>query len=453
MTTTTPACLRRDERGAILVLGLLASVILLGVVWTIMGVGESIAFRQRGQTAADAVAFSTSVIQARGMNFLVLFNLLMAAILVIRVILRGIIVTGYIAALFTLGAASGVSDAAQGILEALDPIITQALDGLGMAGQGVAMLNSSFATGAANYVAKAYTPVVSSAMVSSDGVKAGEEGIFPLPVQQDPWGGPLCAKAVGTIGDVIDALLQPMGIEGLVRPILGIILPPLETMAAAMSPIFCELGVNVTVPQDPIDNALQGSSQQCRDNVAKGSLQPGSQDYKNAMKKCDFGADAYASAKNTAANLLTNVAQGALGLSPPQSMEVASQWKNGYGQTIGVATLDSSLLKGNLALFGVSANASVPRAANSAVAQSEFYYDCSGAWSDPDCNGKKSPLGPGEAMWNFRWRARLVAVDTRSDVVKQFTGPMSADYQSALSRGGDPQAVQFFQSLSDYVEH
>jgi hypothetical protein len=443
--------LRQNERGAILVVGLLASVLLLGVLWTVMGIGESIAFRERGQTGADAVAFSTSVIQARGMNFLVLFNLLMAAILVIRVILRGILV---IVVLFSwVPGVAGLDEPLITANETVDPWINRALDGLGMAGQGVMMMNSSFAMGTGNYVAKAYTPVVSSALVSSDGVKAGEEGVFPLPVKPDTFGGPLCAKSVGTMGDVFLALLQPMGLDGIVGPVVETILSPIETMVAALSPIFCGLGVNLTIPQDQLDQALQKQSQDCRDKVAKSGLQPGSQDYKNEMKKCDLGGNLYDSSKNTAASILMNILQGALDLTPPQSLEVADEWKNGYGQTIAVATLNPSLLKGNLALFGVSSTTGVPKGAGTAVAQSEYYYDCTGKWDDPACNGKKTPLGPGEAMWNFRWRARLVPVDTGSDVVKQFTDPMTADYQSALSRGGDPQTVQFFQSLSSYVEH
>jgi hypothetical protein len=457
----THSSLRQNERGAILVVGLLAAVLLLGIVWTVMGVGESIAFRERGQTGADAVAFSASVIQARGMNFLVLFNLLMAAILVIRVILRGILIGAWL-----LSWVPGFGEAAVGTLTDInlevDPWINRAIDGLGMAGQSVMMMNSSFAMGTGNYVAKAYTPVVSSAIVSSDGVNAGEEGISALPVQADAWGGPLCAKAVGTLGDAFDAILDPMGL-GFVKPVKDIVFSPVETIIAALSPIFCGLGMNLPAPKDNIDKALKQQSDACRAQVQNKGLKPGSQEYKNEMKKCDFGGDAYDSSKNTVVMILLNLLQGALDLSPPQSLEVADGWKNGYGQTIAIATLNPALLKGNLALFGVSATTALPKGAGSAVAQSEFYYDCTGRWDDPACNGKKTPLGPGEAMWNFRWRARLVPVDAGcldggeeckgSAVVRQFTDPMAADYRSTVAAGGDPQTAQFFQSLSSYVEH
>jgi hypothetical protein len=445
----TPHFLVHDRRGAVLVVGLLASVLLLGVLWTLMGVGESIAFRERGQTAADAVAFSTSVIQARAMNLVVLFNLLMAAILVVRVILNGIWMVATLLAPFTFGVTGEVAADVWAIREEIDPEITAAIDGLGKAGMAVQWMNSSFATGTANYVARAYTPVVSSVLVTSDGVNVGEEGISPMPLKQASYGGPLCAKAVGTIGDVIDALLQPMGIDGVVHPVLGWIMSPLETIAAAMSPLLCEIDVNVNAPQDPLDQTLQNGAQQCKDQVKKSGLKPGSQEYKDKMKQCDFKGDEYDSVKNT---LLTTLL-GLIGINPPQQLEIIPDWKNGYGQTIAVATLNTSLLKGNLALFGVSSSTAVPKGAGTAIAQSEYYYDCEGKWSDPDCNGTKTPLGPGEAMWNFRWRARLVAVDTQSAVVKQFTDPMTADYQSALSKGGDGQTVQFFQSFSNYVEH
>jgi hypothetical protein len=53
----------------------------------------------------------------------------------------------------------------------------------------------------------------------------------------------------------------------------------------------------------------------------------------------------------------------------------------------------------------------VPETAQFALAQAEFFFDCSGKWNTDECNGKSTGgLRKDEqelAMWNFRWRARL----------------------------------------------
>jgi len=80
-----------DDRGAIMVMGIFMCVFLVGALWYIAGVGEALVFRERMQEASDAVAFSTAVLEARGMNILVMLNLLMAAILMLLVAINVLI--------------------------------------------------------------------------------------------------------------------------------------------------------------------------------------------------------------------------------------------------------------------------------------------------------------------------------------------------------------------------
>ena len=80
--------LRRDERGAILVLGIFMCSCIVGALWYLAGIGSAIVYRERMQEAADAIAFSGAVLHARGMNLIVLINFVMAAILAIRVEMR-----------------------------------------------------------------------------------------------------------------------------------------------------------------------------------------------------------------------------------------------------------------------------------------------------------------------------------------------------------------------------
>src|SRR4051794_21650715 len=76
------------EDGAILMLGVVFAVFAAGMLYYVVGLGESIWYRERLQDAADAAAFGGAVVHARGMNLLALINMIMAALLSILVTLK-----------------------------------------------------------------------------------------------------------------------------------------------------------------------------------------------------------------------------------------------------------------------------------------------------------------------------------------------------------------------------
>ncbi|HTV23973.1 MAG TPA: hypothetical protein VMG12_35020 [Polyangiaceae bacterium] len=67
-----------DTRGAIFLLGIGLGLVLLGVAWNVSSVGAAALWRERATDVADAAAFDAAVWHARGMNLLVVSNLLMA---------------------------------------------------------------------------------------------------------------------------------------------------------------------------------------------------------------------------------------------------------------------------------------------------------------------------------------------------------------------------------------
>jgi hypothetical protein len=94
------------------VMGLFMAVLLAGLMYSLVGIGDAIVQRERMQDAADAAALSGAVLHARGMNTLVLINLTMAALLAILVALKlaeavvGVaMVVAYAIAIFTPAAA------------------------------------------------------------------------------------------------------------------------------------------------------------------------------------------------------------------------------------------------------------------------------------------------------------------------------------------------------------
>jgi len=82
----------QDTRGAILIVGVVFGVLLVGALWHIAGIGDAIAWRERAQDAADAGAFENAVWNARGMNVIVAINIVMSLVLCVLVIWRTILI-------------------------------------------------------------------------------------------------------------------------------------------------------------------------------------------------------------------------------------------------------------------------------------------------------------------------------------------------------------------------
>lgn len=71
-----------------MVMGVFMAVILVGMIYYVMGIGETIVYRERMQDASDSGAFAAAVMHARGMNILALLNNVMAAVLSVLVALK-----------------------------------------------------------------------------------------------------------------------------------------------------------------------------------------------------------------------------------------------------------------------------------------------------------------------------------------------------------------------------
>ncbi len=79
-TQTNMTRLVRDERGAILMMAVFMSAMLLGLLYYISGVGQTILYRERSQNSADSIAFSASVLKAQSMNTLAMLNVFMSGV-------------------------------------------------------------------------------------------------------------------------------------------------------------------------------------------------------------------------------------------------------------------------------------------------------------------------------------------------------------------------------------
>jgi hypothetical protein len=79
-----PRRLATDDRGAILVIGLLAAIFVAGLLYVAFGVGESIRHHERMNDAVDSGSYSTGVMHARAMNLVALANMAKLAVAAIQ---------------------------------------------------------------------------------------------------------------------------------------------------------------------------------------------------------------------------------------------------------------------------------------------------------------------------------------------------------------------------------
>jgi hypothetical protein len=79
--------LHRDQRGAIMLMGLCMACFLIGSLWFLIGIGDAIVFRDNMQEAADHAVFTSAILHAKGMNFISAMNLIMLALVFFHILL------------------------------------------------------------------------------------------------------------------------------------------------------------------------------------------------------------------------------------------------------------------------------------------------------------------------------------------------------------------------------
>ncbi|MBO6934821.1 MAG: hypothetical protein JJ863_07595 [Deltaproteobacteria bacterium] len=95
-----------DKSGAVLLMGLFMCVFLVGMLYYLVGLTDNILFREHMQDASDTGAFAAAVTNARGMNLIVLLNLIMAIVVAIVIMLR--MIQLIITAAFAIAAVVGI---------------------------------------------------------------------------------------------------------------------------------------------------------------------------------------------------------------------------------------------------------------------------------------------------------------------------------------------------------
>ncbi len=130
-TPTRRDDLARDDSGAIMVIGVFMAFLVTGFLYYVVGIGNTLIYRERLQDAADAIAFSGAVVHARGMNIIAMINIvllvLMTVYLALWVVERAVFLATIIA---TLACAAGAVPACALIvpLERIDSVLNRMLE-------------------------------------------------------------------------------------------------------------------------------------------------------------------------------------------------------------------------------------------------------------------------------------------------------------------------------------
>lgn len=397
-----------DNRGAILVAAVFMATFLVGCLWYLVGIGDAAIYREKMQDASDAVAFSSAVYHARGMNIIAVLNLVMAAALAVliafkiaEIIAFTVAAVCYALAWVTGGATIPIAEAATEIgvnlHDDIIPSVQKVVDAVlkaSSASQKVVALVSPWAGAARGAVmANQYKPTVKGGVaVSLSMIPMGDR--LGLPVQEEPFD-KLCKRAGEMVGDLAFGWIPGLEyIGGFIGKIAG-----------SFPGYFCGGGSSSGALNDQKDLIKQ----QCAD--AKKQYEEANKDNKSAppfdQKKCEKDGN----------DKLKGGGTGGMGdTGGKTSKMIYAPAVNGddYFQVYGFVMGDNQAMHQNaqkrveMPAWGkatVSPSSVTDTLEKVGFAEAEFYFDQ--VPGVPKTKGQAWDDYKDQALWNMRWRARL----------------------------------------------
>jgi hypothetical protein len=415
-----------DQGGAIVIVGTFMAIFLTAALFFIMGTGEAIVYRERVQDAADAVAFSGAGVHARGMNLIVLINIIMAAILAVLVALKmlqamTLILTTVACIICAIPfgqwacpfCSAGVQFAPklQNAITKYQNVVKKVLPILSKLQKVVAITTPYVALAKSPGVAKKYEPLVTAGLMISPSmvpcVPGGcDDGKIGLPVQEDTYAH-LCEKA-GKYSVQIAFFWMPN------NPLKQGLEKFAGWLAGTFSGYFCN-GGGIDGGASGLDGAganLEKLAKQACEQVEKGEKEQYKKDNGNLdgfdfkMAKCvkDKQKDFKKGLDEKTTDGTADAAQGTMDVKKMTPKKVYAGAKHGgfYFQTFGFANAEADWPRSTDKGILIATNGGgmdVPTHMFTAMrfAQAEFYFDKGGSWED----------NKDQAMWEMGWRARL----------------------------------------------
>jgi len=446
----------RSEGGAVMVMGVFMCACLAGMLWYVIGIGDAILYRERLQEGSDAVAFSAATLHARGMNLIVLINLLMACVLGIRVAMKAaqaslVVIGGICAIIPGLGGFAPtcfqIANQLQTAIVQTRPAINDTLKGLSRAQVGIKAIVPGAALAGSVQVGAKYRPRISEAAAANRNLIRG------LPVEEGNLD-QLCREAGESGPALVEWMIEsvthtniPDRLTDRFRHLIG---KGIEKGGA----YFCEMGTGADTPPDfgsELDGAAkegcdkeQGTLQTQADQANSAyfsacrslraacgggsdrSLTTAQRDQLSRLASQRANAQAAASGfddkkckQDKRSQAENRMKEGGAARGTPASSnrdmtpkQVSPTYLNGGddAQLLGVAKGNTASLRAapkgvRIGAWRNTGDGGHSSSESFGFAQAEFFFDCDGAWTSESCNGSKRDEG--YAMWRFRWRARL----------------------------------------------
>jgi hypothetical protein len=260
-----------DERGAVLVMAVFMSVLLVAMLYFVVGIGEAVFRREGLGDAADAAAFAAAILHARGMNLIAFINLVMAALLAVLVALR------VVQAVFVIGIAVCVASAYPSYGASLAYVPTFAQQAKNFGDYFEKAKDVIFPALEALHQAERVTSYVVPAIAVLDSAREASQshppavagvalpGAVRLPVEPDTFE-ELCARAGANVAEIVTWPLADIGMG----PAAGMIEEAGYSLAKSAPSFFCGEGNgepptytssrNVTYPESPDAAKCDGSA-------------------------------------------------------------------------------------------------------------------------------------------------------------------------------------------------
>lgn len=223
-----------------MLLALFFAIFATALLFAVIGTVQAALFREHLQDAADSVVLSSAVMHAQSMNFIVLVNILMAALLAILVtikLIEGLAIIGIAAALglswVTFGASlvaipplSVLQSQMESLYQSMKPPIFDAIGILHDVADDLAAAGPAAAEVASAADIEGWKPTVDGGVVVSAGPK--------LPIEDDSFDR-LCKEAGTLPMKIAGDALKPVGVE----PVLDVLSGVMGEMTEALAAWFC----------------------------------------------------------------------------------------------------------------------------------------------------------------------------------------------------------------------
>ena len=411
-----------DDRGAILVPAVVMGALLVGALFYVAAIGDAIMYRTQLQDAADATAFKAAVWHARGMNAIVVLNVIMSVALGVFALLRIVEVVLLICSLIPFVNAVAfpafrtlAMNVEPKFFKFIDTAlkITSSLEGgVSAAVPWVAFGDAKGTPTAADSIwpfAFSLVPPLPTPRLRGRNPDSGPRPRLPsigpaaLPVEQDEFG-TLCSKAFMIVPNQVKELTKSIPVIGddLYAAEETIFNDVARKVFGAGDGIFCQpvqgmLAKLLDLLADKACGFIDGQTQAKEDNVARAAEERGEQPAGRGDQRSRGGG---------CRDLIFNTLK-LDEIADKSTVEVSSAkvWfpaANGSPLTHIWTWAEATprMWTSDRHRIGIAARGKQPDAGEikGSVAEAEFYFDCAAGWEHA-CEW--------DAMWAPAWTARM----------------------------------------------